>query len=301
MIGLLKQLQPRAVVIFGCALLILAGMNGLLAWLGPIPPADKLFHVTGRLQELTLQNPSTGSFKITLVTKNALRTFDLENAHRLVALRSRTATLEGEGVGPGMPVALDYFAFGRGEKVVDVTLGKTKVLSYDEVAKLAGEKATNDRISAVRFGIAGAFLVFLGGFARIASNGSRDTAASNPDTTIGVLIWLTFYGILLVVLLTEPTILHRASGTNAFHLPIEYVLAPAIAVVLLPLWPGCTGLGSLVRQAMQKGRTGKLGMVREMALALASNNPAERRMGFKALWFFAYLGLLFAGWIVYAP
>jgi len=52
---------------------------------------------------------------------------------------------------------------------------------------------------------------------------------------------------------------------------------------------------------MQKGRTGKLGMVREMALALASNNPAERRMGFKALWFFAYLGLLFAGWIVYAP
>jgi len=106
--------------------------------------------------------------------------------------------------------------------IAEFAIGKyTRYGTIGGIAKLAGEKATKDRISAVGFGIAGAFLVFLGGLARIASNGSRDTAASNPDTTIGVLIWLTFYGILLVVLLTEPTILHRALRTNAFHLPIE--------------------------------------------------------------------------------
>jgi hypothetical protein len=127
LIRLLKQLQPRPVVICGCALLFLAGMSALLAWLATIPPADRLLHVTGQLEELTLQDPSTGLFTITLLTPSGLRTFDLDNAHRLVALQARAATPDEERIGRGMPVALDYFAFGRGKIVVDATLGKTKV------------------------------------------------------------------------------------------------------------------------------------------------------------------------------
>jgi hypothetical protein len=56
----------------------------------------------------------------------------------------------------------------------------------------------------------------------------------------------------------------------------------------------------LVLEAGPKGRASKLGMIRELGAALASNDPKERRMGIKALWFFVYLVLLFAGWIVYA-
>lgn len=300
MIQLLKQLQPRSFVIFGCALLTLAGMSGLLAWLDAVPPPDKLFHVTGQMEDLTLQDPSTGSFAITLATESGLSAFDLENAWRLVGPQSRAAALDGERIGRGTPVALDYYAFGRGTKVVDVTLGRTKILSYDEVARLATEKTAKDRDSALGFGIVGAFLIFVGGIARLARNGSPDATQSNPATTIGALMWLSLYGILLVVMLTEPATLHRTLGTEIFHQPIEYVLAPALAVVLVPLWPGCAGLALLVLQAGRKGRAGKLGMIRELGAALASNDAEERRMGIKALWFFVYLVLLFAGWFVYA-
>jgi hypothetical protein len=93
---LLKQLQPRSFVIFGCALLTLGGMSGLLAWLDTIPPPDKLFHVTGQMEDLTLQDPSTGSFAITLATERGLRAFDLENARRLVGPQSWVAPLDGE-------------------------------------------------------------------------------------------------------------------------------------------------------------------------------------------------------------
>jgi hypothetical protein len=94
--------------------------------------------------------------------------------------------------------------------------------------------------------------------------------------------------------------LHRAFGAEAFHLPIEYVLPAALALILLPLWPGCVGLASPVQRAMRKGRGSKLGLILEIRWALASDNSAERRMAIKALWFFAYLGLLAGAWIAYA-
>ena len=298
MLGLLRQLHPRGVVIFGCAILTLAGMARLVAWLGTIPPRDLLLHMEGQLQELRLQDASAGAFKITLLSGSTLHTFDFHNAHRLVALPSWTESL-GNGQSE-ITVALRYFELGRQKRVVDVVLGKERVLSYDDVARLAAEKVAKDRNSAIGFGAVGAFLIFVGGLARLARGSTLQPAAPNPDTTIGALCWLGFYGTVLVVMLTEPAILHRAFGAEAFHLPIEYVVPPALALLFLPLWPGCMGLASLTRQAMHKGRGGKLGMVLEMRSALASNNPAERRMAIKTLWFLAYFGLLVAAWIVYA-
>ena len=112
--------------------------------------------------------------------------------------------------------------------------------------------------------------------------------------------WLGLYGIALTVMLTEPAILHRAFGTEAFQLPIEYVLPAALALLFLPFWPGFMGFASLQRQAMSKGRGGKLGIILEMRSALASDDPAQRRMAYKTLWFFAYFALLIGAWIVYA-
>ena len=295
MLGLLRQLHPRMAVIFGCAMLALAGMNGLLAWLRTLPPREQLLHLTGQIQELKLQNPNTGAFTITLLSAGALHTFDFDNAHRLVGLPSSTETL-GDGRGE-ITATLHYFDIGRGKKVVDVVLGKERVLSYDKVASLAAEKAIKDRDSAIGFGVMGAVLISLGGLARLARGNSHHPATPN---SIGALLWLVFYGLMLMVIVTEPAILHRAFGTEAFHLPIEYALPVVLALLLLPLWPGCMGLTSLLRQAMRKGRGGKLGMILEMRSALASDNPAERRMAMKTLWFFAYFGLLAGAWIAYS-
>jgi hypothetical protein len=191
---------------------------------------------------------------------------------------------------------LDYFEIGRGRKVVDVVFGNERVLSYDKAASLATEKAIKDRNSSIGFGVMGAVLISLGGLARLArSNSHQPTAASS-----GALLWLVFYALMLVVMLTEPEILHRAFGTQAFHLPIEYVLPAVLALLLLPLWPGCTGLTLLLREALRKGRGGKLGMILEMRSALASDNPAERRMAMQSLWFFAYFAMLAGAWIAYA-
>jgi len=38
----------------------------------------------------------------------------------------------------------------------------------------------------------------------------------------------------------------------------------------------------------------------EMGSALASGDPAERRVAIKVLWLLAYFILLFGGWIFYA-
>ena len=298
MIGPLRQLHPRAAVVFGCAMLALAGMAAGVAWLGTLPPRDQLLQLTGQVQELKLHDANTGAFKITVLSAGALHTFDFDNAHRLVDLPLWTERL-GEGQSD-LTVALHYFELGRKKKVVDVVLGKERVLSYDEVASLAAEKATKDRNSAIGFGAMGALLISLGGLTRLARGSSHQPAAPNPDTTIGALCWLAFYGLILVVMLTEPAILHRAFGAEALHLPIEYVLPVALALLLLPLWPGCMGLASLLRQAMRKGRGGKLGIILEMRSALGSDNPAERRMAIKTIWFFAYFGLLAGAWIVYA-
>jgi hypothetical protein len=278
----------------GCAMLALAGMSGLLAWLGTLPPRDQLLHLTGQLQELKLRNANTGAFTITLLSSGALQTFDFDNAYGLVGLSSSTQKLGG-GQG-GIAVTVDYFEIGRGKKVVDVVLGKDRVLSYDKVASLAAEKAMKDRDSAIGFGVMGALLISLGGLARLAGGNSHPSAAASS----GVLLWLVFYGLMLVVMLTEPAILQRAFGTKAFYLPIEYALPVVLALLLLPLWPGCMGLTSLLREAMRKGRGGKLGLLLEMRSALASDNPAERRTALKALWFFAYFGLLAGVWIAYA-
>jgi hypothetical protein len=142
----------------------------------------------------------------------------------------------------------------------------------------------------------GVVLISFGGLVRLARGNSYPRAI--PDS--GALLWLVFYGLLLVVMLTEPAILHRAFGAEAFHLPIEYALPVVLALLLLPLWPGCMGLTSLLAQAMRKGRGGKIGMILEIRSALASDNPAERQMAIKTLWFFAYFGLLAGAWIAYA-
>jgi hypothetical protein len=157
-----------------------------------------------------------------------------------------------------------------------------------------------DHNGAIGFGATGALLISLGGLAWIARRSSHRPAAPNPDATIAALCWLALYGLTLVVILTEPVILHRAFGTEAFRLPIEYVLPAPLALLLLPLWPGFMGFASLLRRAMSKGRAGTLGVILEMRLALASDHPAERRMAIKTLWFFAYFALLVGAWIVYA-
>ena len=41
-------------------------------------------------------------------------------------------------------------------------------------------------------------------------------------------------------------------------------------------------------------------MILEIRSALASDNPAQRQMAIKTLWFFAYFGLLAGAWIAYA-
>ena len=114
------------------------------------------------------------------------------------------------------------------------------------------------------------------------------------------MLWVLLYGIVLMVMLTEPAIVHRAFGTEAFHLPIEYILPAALAVLFLPLWPGFMGLASLTLRAAHNGRAGKLALVLEMGSALASGTPAERRMAIKMLWLISYFTLLVVGWIFYA-
>jgi hypothetical protein len=295
LLGLLRErFHPRVAVVLGCAMLALAAMSGLLAWLGTLPPRDQLLHLTGQVQELKLTNAATGAFTITLLSAGALYTFEFDHAHRLVGLPAWTEKLRdsrGEII-----VTLDYFEVGRSKKVVDVLFGDERVLSYEEVAGLAAAKAIKDRNSAIGFGIMGAVLISFGGLARLARGNSSQRAI--PDS--GALLWLVFYGLLLVVMLTEPAILHRAFGAEAFHLPIEYALPVVLALLLLPLWPGCMGLTSLVAQAMRKGRGGKIGMILEIRSALASGNPAQRQMAIKTLWFFAYFGLLAGAWIAYA-
>lgn len=167
------------------------------------------------------------------------------------------------------------------------------------MAGVAAAVAT-DRNSALGFGVTGALLIALGGLAWLARRSSQQLAPPDPVTTIAALCWLALYGGVLVVILTEPAILHRAFGAEAFRLPIEYVVPAALLLLFLPLWPGFMGLASMLRQAMQKGRAGVLGILRETRSALASGDPTERRVALKALWFFAYLILLMGAWIAYA-
>ena len=293
-LGLLRRLHPRGMVVGGCAILALAGMALLVAWLDALPPREQLRHVDGQLQALTLRDAKAGAFEITLVSDGAVHTFALEHAQRLADL------LHSASLRQGVPVTVQYFESGQKRRVVDVVLGQDRVVSYDEVARLVEAKAQRDRNSAIGFGTLGAFLLLLGAAARLARSGSEPAAQTDPVTTIGALCWLSLYGIMLVVMLTEPAILHRAFGTEVFQLPIEYVLPVALALLLLPLWPGCMGLAALVRQAMLKGKGGKAGMLLELQSALRSSNPAERRMAIKALWFLGYLVALMAAWIAYA-
>jgi hypothetical protein len=158
----------------------------------------------------------------------------------------------------------------------------------------------SDRNGAIGFGAAGALLLALAGLAWLARRSAHRPAAPNPGTTIAALCWVALYGLTLAVVLTEPAILHRAFGAQTFGLPIAYVVPAALALLLLPLWPGFMGLAGLLQRAMGKGRAGLLGIVLEMRLALASGHPVERRTALKALWFFAYFILLIGAWIAYA-
>lgn len=275
-------------------------MSGLLAWLDTIPPRDQLLQITGELRELVLQDASAGAFKITVASGGALHPFEFEDAHRLVGLLSPGANLEGRGIKQDGTVTLTYYSFGRGTKVVDVSLDQEHVLRYDEVEKQAAEKGIRDQNSAIGFAALGGLLIFLGGAAQIARRGSEEIAAPDPDATIGVLLWLAFYGLALVVLLTEPAILHGAFGTEVFRVPIEYVVPVVLALLFIPFWSGCMGLAALTLHAMRKGRSSKLGLILELRSLLASNNPGERRVALKALWFFVYFVFLCAAWIIYA-
>src|SRR5262245_55230237 len=158
-----------------------------------------------------------------------------------------------------------------------------------------------DKNGAIGFGTTGALLLALGGLAWLARRGTHQPAAApNPGTTIAALCWVALYGLTLAVVLTEPATLHRAFGTEAFGLPIAYVVPAALALLLLPLWPGFMGLAGLLQRALGKGRAGLLGIFLEMRSALASGDPAERRTALKAVWFFAYFILLIGAWIAYA-
>ena len=297
MLGLLRLLHPRVIVSFGCAILALAGMASGVAWLNTLPPREQLLRLTGELQELRLEDAVTGAFKITVVAEGKLYTFDFDHAQRPAALPSWVGPRYGRG---NIAVDLKYIEIGRHKKVVDVVVGSERVLSYDEVIKRTTEKVAKDRQSAIGFGTVGALLIFVGGLARLAQGSSHAFAMPNPEITIGAALWALLYGTALVVMLTEPAILHRAFGAEAFHLPIEYVLPAALALLLVPLWPGFIELASLTLKSLRKGRGGKLGMVLEMMSALASGAPAERRMAIKVLWLLAYLTLLFGGWILQA-
>ncbi len=168
------------------------------------------------------------------------------------------------------------------------------------MAGLAAAVGT-DRNGTIGFGTTGALLLSLGVLAWLARRSShRPPAAPNPETTIAALCWLALYGVTLAAILTQPAILHRAFGAEALQLPIEYVVPAALALLLLPLWPGFMGFAGLLRRAMGKGRAGMLGIVLEIRVALASGDPAQRRMALKTLWFFAYFILLIGGWIAYA-
>jgi hypothetical protein len=259
-------------------------MAGLAAWFDTIAPRDQLRYVTGQLQELVLQNARAGAFKITLASGAALHTFEFKNAHRLVALLSPRENLDGRQINPAVTVALAYYPFGRGKQVVDVTLGQDNVLSYEDVAGLAAEKVVGDRIIATGLGALGALLICLGGAARIARRGSEKVAWLNPYETrseVLVVLLILFAGP-LVAILAEPATLHRRFGVEAFHLPIEYVLSTALALLFfLFLWLGYMGLSALELRAMRDGRVGKSGLTGEIS----------------SLWFLIF-PILF--WIVFA-
>jgi hypothetical protein len=157
-----------------------------------------------------------------------------------------------------------------------------------------------DHNGAIGFGMTGVLLVALGGLAWLVRRNTHQPGASNPGTTIAALCWLALYGLTLATVLTEPAMLHRAFGSEAFGLPIAYMVPAALALLLLPLWPGFMGLAGILQRAMGKGRGGFLGIALEVRAALASGDPGERRTALKALWFFAYFILLIGGWIAYA-
>lgn len=198
MLGLIRQLHPRAAVVLGGSAMAVAGMSALRAWLDTVPPRDQLLHLTGQVQELRLRNPNTGAFTITLLSAGALHTFDFNNARRLAGLPSWKRLGDGRGE---ITATLSYFAFGRGKKVVDVVLGKDRVLSYDEVARRAAEEATKYRHIAIGLGVMGALQLALAGLARLVRGSSHQPAAPNTSVT---LFWLTIFvfGVILVVMLS---------------------------------------------------------------------------------------------------
>jgi hypothetical protein len=259
-------------------------MSGLVAWLEMIGPRDQLRHVTGQLQELELQNARAGAFKITLTSGGVLHTFEFKNAHRLVALLSARENLEGRPISQAATVALAYYPFGRGKEVVEVILGQDNVLSYEDVASLAAENVARDRNTAIGIGVFGSLLIFLGGAALIARAGSEEVAGLEVyETGNEVLVfWLIVFALPLVAILAEPAMLHRKFGVEAFHLPIEYVLPMAIALLFfLPLWLAYIGLSALARRAMRDNGVGRIGLIFEIG----------------PLWFFIYPVLF---WIVFA-
>src|SRR5260370_19414784 len=65
LVRLLKQLHPRVAVLSGCAILLVAGMAGMLAWTQTVPPRDELRLVRRQFQELVLENARDGAFKLT--------------------------------------------------------------------------------------------------------------------------------------------------------------------------------------------------------------------------------------------
>jgi hypothetical protein len=163
---------------------------------------------------------------------------------------------------------------------------------------MAGLAAGINHNGAIPFATTGALLLALGALAWMARRRSDQLPdAPDPDTTIAAVCWMALYGLMLGTILTEPAILHRAFGAAAFQLPIEYLVPPVLALLLLPLWPGLMGVAGFLRT---KGRVGLLAIALEMRSALTSDDSETRRIALKALWFFAYLILLMACWIAYA-
>src|SRR5262249_19033996 len=153
-------------------------------------------------QTLQLKDAKAGTFRMTILSGGDEHAFDLDRAQRLLRL------FDGGQPPSSTIVALAYFEQGRTKTAVDVIVGTEQVLSYEDVARRAAEKTAQDRSSAIGFGAFGTLLILLGGLARLARGSPHQAPAPNRVMTLGAICWLAFYGTALIVIVTEPTILH---------------------------------------------------------------------------------------------
>jgi len=280
-------MRPRIFLTFAAALFVLAGMSGLLAWLAGVPARDQLLTASGSLERVEIADRGKGAYRVSLRDGGGVRSFYVEGARDW---DSATATR-------GASVTVGTYMFGRSERVADLYVGALHVLDYADVARAAESKAARERAGAAGYTALGLVLVAVGALIWTVSPPDAPPA---PGREIGLALWVVLAGLIGVVMITEPVILHRAFGRETFGWPTEYAVVPAVMLLLLPLLPGCMGFGEISLQAFRKGRAGKFGLAREIGEAVLRGEGERRRAGLRAVWFFAYLAVLAVAWILYA-